>query len=54
MSYENYLAHHGVKGMKWGVRDDREARTGLGRRINAAKEVHRENVNEKYKSKRIF
>ena len=27
LSYENYLEHYGVKGMKWGVRKDRRERT---------------------------
>ena len=34
--YEPYLAHHGVKGMKWGVRHDRE-RSELRTRYDEAK-----------------
>lgn len=35
MYYEsNYLSHHGVKGMKWGVRHDPE-RKGIGRKSSA-------------------
>lgn len=30
ISYDDYLMHHGVKGMKWGVRHDR-VRKGRGR-----------------------
>ena len=26
VTYDNYLAHYGVKGMKWGVRKDRRGR----------------------------
>lgn len=42
--YENFLEHHGVKGMKWGVRKDKSAaRTARGEARTASK-ANRANV----------
>lgn len=38
--YENYLYHHGVKGMKWGVRKDR-VRTGKSSSRKSARSEER-------------
>lgn len=49
--YNNYLAHHGVKGMKWGVRHDRKGsrvsrmRNYTGsKKSNALKEARRKDI----------
>ena len=34
MTYENYLEHYGVKGMKWGVRKDEAVLTRISRSKN--------------------
>lgn len=34
--YESYLAHYGVKGMKWGVRHDKPSSGGLKKRASGA------------------
>lgn len=51
--YNSYLAHYGVKGMKWGVRRDRKSDrlnrirnyTGL-RGSNALREARRQDINK--------
>ena len=37
MKAETYLMHHGIKGMKWGVRRDRSYSGGGGRRSSSRK-----------------
>lgn len=37
MEYENYLCHHGVKGMKWGVRKDRKTTSSFSRKKKTTK-----------------
>lgn len=39
MEYELVLAHHGVKGMKWGVRKAREAKRDLNQKERAYKQA---------------
>lgn len=37
MEYEDYLCHHGVKGMKWGVRKDRKKTSVIPRKKKTIK-----------------
>lgn len=51
-SYSPYLAHHGVKGMKWGVRHDSNAMTIYGAQSKYNKEYgdSKSRAKRKYKS----
>ena len=44
--YEEYLMHHGVKGMKWGVRHDRDRK---GRKKRPISEMSDQELQEKVK-----
>lgn len=48
--YDNYLAHYGVKGMKWGVRRDRKNKLTLSnkRKIRKLASEHGDMIEGKY------
>lgn len=43
---EDYLMHHGVKGMKWGVRHDPERSGRIKRTINKGLELRKKSLKE--------
>lgn len=50
--YRNYLAHHGVKGMKWGIRHDKPS-SGKKRKKGSNKNIDKEDLLLKYDYKKF-
>lgn len=46
---EKFLAHHGVKGQKWGVRRKTDTSTGLVARTDSADQIHTDRIAKKLK-----
>lgn len=49
LTYEDYLAHYGVKGMKWGSRKRRDSSTGSSSKRSSSKSTGESNKHSKAK-----
>lgn len=49
LTYDNYLAHYGVKGMKWGLRKRRDSSSGRSSKSGSSKSTSESNKHEKTK-----
>ena len=49
LTYDDYLAHYGVKGMKWGLRKRRDSSSGRSSKSGSSKSTSESNKHEKTK-----
>lgn len=49
LTYDDYLAHYGVKGMKWGLRKRRDSSSGRSSKSGSSKSTSEPNKHEKTK-----